>query len=187
MDDPGTPLRRRPRWFPAVLSVRLLGVIVGMLVVGGLGIAQLVAGSAAGGSAPLAAPDEPESSRIKYLLGSEPVYIDNGGAIPIGAGLAMEVFVSPYPPARFDVDLDLHLTRSGEPVEGATVQISYDMMFMGHGPYEATPVERAQGHYGLSLDLSMYGSWVFDITVEAPGGVGSVTVPVAIYVWPEAS
>lgn len=124
-------------------------------------------------------------SRIKVLLDDSPLSVPNGGVISISEDLQLEIFVSPYPPATFDVDVDLFLMSAmEEPVTGAEISVLYDMMFMNHGPFQTAIAEVGGGHYVASYDLYMFGPWVLETYIKAPGGEPSVFLPISIYVWP---
>lgn len=125
------------------------------------------------------------TSRIKVLLDDEVIAIPNGGLIPWSENIQLEVFIAPYPPTGFDVDVDFYLTTlDGEPITDAEIEIDYDMMFMAHGPFFNTPNNLNNGHYISSYDFFMFGPWILETYIDTPTQGGSAYVPISIYVWP---
>jgi len=142
------------------------------------------AGSAEDFLQPAPAIDE-APSRIKYLdSDGRAVELPNGGTILLDNGLHLEVFVAPYPPTDFSADVDFYLTtESGEPVTDAEISITWDMVFMTHGPFSAQPTHIGGGHYLAPFDVFMYGPWEFDTRI-ARDGEPSANAVMSIYVWP---
>lgn len=124
-------------------------------------------------------------SRVSYLSDGHEVPIANGGVVPLGPDHQIEVFVAPFPPTDFDVDVDLYLTTSsGVPVPDAEVRVSYDMVFMRHGPYEMVMEDIGGGHYVGSLDMVMFGSWELLTEFTVPDSDDVLELAVTMYVWP---
>ena len=125
-------------------------------------------------------------SRIKVLIDNSPVPVTNGGLIPNGEDMKVEIFISPYPPTGFNVDVDFYITTADdEPIVDAEIFVEYDMMFMLHGPFFTSPKSLNNGHYISSYDFYMYGPWVLETFITAPSYVSSSEIPISIYVWPE--
>lgn len=129
--------------------------------------------------------DDVAESRITWLRDTgfgEP--LPNGGAIPLGDGLAVAVTVVPYPPINFDpATVDFAVTRDGQPVTDAAMTISYDMRFMQHGPFPLDLGTAATGHFTSTYNFFMFGPWQIDATVTLPGAA-PVAFSISIYVWP---
>ena len=98
---------------------------------------------------------------------------------PRSSGIAVgdlfaELSISPDPP-NGSGDNHLHVTlrdQSGEPVDGATLALEYDMPAMGAMPEMKGSGEvkaEGQGHYTITYPLSMGGDWSLTLGVEAPG------------------
>lgn len=100
-------------------------------------------------------------SRLAVLADGKRIPLRNGGRIDLADGLAAEVYLDPYPPARTDVWLDLHLTRAatGKPVRDARGTTSYDMATHSMGPWSAAAKNTGDGHYLYSMHYVMYGDW----------------------------
>lgn len=125
------------------------------------------------------------NSRIKVLLDDEVFQIPNGGSIPWDENMQLEVFISPYPPTGFSVDVDYYLTTlEGEPISDANIEVDYDMMFMAHGPFFNSLNNLGNGHYITTYDFFMYGPWIIETYIVAPTQGESAHVPISIYVWP---
>lgn len=114
----------------------------------------------------------------------EQIGIPNGGAIPLGNDLQLEVFLAQFPPTSFTADIDFYLTTTtGDPVTDADLTISWDMLVMSHGLLVTEPQDIGGGHYLASFRFVMYGPWEFDISVALDGTAVAQTA-MSIYVWP---
>jgi hypothetical protein len=120
------------------------------------------------------------SSRLNVL--EEQVFIRNGGQVMLEDGLAVELFLDPYPPTTLRSWLDFYLTRDGEPVTDASMGIEYDMFSMYHGPFWGEAEKLGGGHYLFTLDYIMYGAWDQLVTVRYGGR--NYRLPVVIVAYP---
>ena len=123
--------------------------------------------------------------RLQYNIdGSGDIRLTSGGAIPLGNGLELAVELSPYPANRFDVDIRYQLRRrDGEPIDNAAVDVTWDMSFMPHGPFDTSMAPTGNGMYEASYDFFMFGPWFMDTTLTVPG-VPPIDLRLSIYVWP---
>ncbi len=123
--------------------------------------------------------------RLRYLdADGLAVDLPNGGTIPLGADMNLEVFVAPYPPDTFEVAVDFYVTTSGgDPVEDAEIVVNWDMIFMTHGPFLTEVEHIGGGHYLADFDLFMFGPWEFEALVATGPGEPDRAV-MSIYVWP---
>lgn len=120
--------------------------------------------------------------RLNVTVGGETVYIRNGGRIDMGDGLAVEVYIDPYPPTTLHSILDVYVTRDGEPVEDISVDVEFDMLSMLHGPFSATARDIGGGHHLATLDYIMFGAWDQFVTIRL--GLDRVRFPVVIVAYP---
>ncbi len=125
-----------------------------------------------------------KDSRIDIVIRGERVPLRNGGRIDLGQGLAVEVFLDPYPPTRLRAWLDLHLTRGAKarPVTDAVTAMVYDMRYMSHGPFKARAKNLRDGHYLFTLTYIMYGAWDQLVTIQV--GRRSYELPVVLIAMP---
>jgi hypothetical protein len=120
------------------------------------------------------------SSRVNVL--DEQIFIRNGGQVMLEDGLAVELFLDPYPPTTLRSWLDFYLTKEGEPVTDASMGIEYDMFSMYHGPFWGEAEKLGGGHYLFTLDYFMYGAWDQLVTVRYGGR--NYRLPVVIVSYP---
>ncbi len=124
--------------------------------------------------------------RIRYETPDGTTALANGGMIPIGDDLQLQVSISPFPPTDFDVDVEFRLTTStGGPIDDASVRAEWDMPFMFHGPFETAFEPSGDGRYTAPFDFFMFGPWELMTFVSAPGHPPSEPLALSIYVWPE--
>ena len=109
--------------------------------------------------------------------------VENGGTVALADGYSVGVTIDPYPPATFALDVDLELSRDGEPLTGAVVETEWDMTLMAHGPFYTTLDTAGDGAFTSSFDFFMFGPWYVDATVTAPG-IEPFEFRLSIYVWP---
>jgi hypothetical protein len=88
------------------------------------------------------------------------------------ATIAMDWAVTPQPPTTGPVLLALTLTNrsSGQPLPGATVEITGDMTHPGMKPVFSTAREVAPGRYEAPVELTMAGDWVISIDARLRDG-----------------
>jgi hypothetical protein len=129
-------------------------------------------------------PADEATSRIRLLRddGTQTALL-NGDAIQLGDGIEVAVSLSPYPPARFDVNVGFAVTRDGVPVDDASVSVAYDMLFMTHGPFTKT-LTGIGGEYASDYDLFMFGPWGLEPTITIPGSE-PLSFQISVYVWPD--
>lgn len=123
-------------------------------------------------------------ARIQYALnGGNQVGLDNGGAIPLADDLEMAVTLSPYPPDDFNIDVRFDLTRGGVPVDNAQIDTVWDMIVMGHGPFDTRIPNVGGSTYEASFYFFMFGPWQLDAVVNVPGR-DPIDFSLDVYVWP---
>jgi len=120
--------------------------------------------------------------RLGVTVGGETVYIRNGGRVEMGDGLAVEVYIDPYPPTTLHSILDVYVTRDGEPVPDVSVDVEFDMLSMLHGPFNATARDIGAGHHLTTLDYIMFGAWDQFVTIRI--GLERIRFPVVIVAYP---
>src|SRR6185503_3369697 len=84
-----------------------------------------------------------------------------------------QLWLVPDPPRQRDNHLWLRVhDRTGEPVDGARVELGYLMPAMGAMPEmkgTGDSVERGDGWYEVTLDLPMGGTWKLPVAVRKGG------------------
>lgn len=122
--------------------------------------------------------------RIRYITPvTGGVRLNNGDVIPLGNDVLMTIQVSPFPPDTFDVGIELALTRNGDPITDAAIDTVWDMIVMGHGPFETRIPHVSGGTYSNSYDFFMFGPWQLDTELQIPG-IDPIEFSISIYVWP---
>jgi hypothetical protein len=120
--------------------------------------------------------------RLNVTLGGETTYIRNGGRLELGGDLAVEIYLDPYPPTALHSVVDLYLTREGEPVTDASIDVEFDMLSMAHGPFVATAKQIGGGHHLATLNYIMFGAWDQFVTIR--NGLERIRFPVVIVAYP---
>lgn len=180
---------------PSPRRARRLPIVVAMLAValGGTGLLMLQSGSGTERTAPelsssddfLQAGSPTGVPRIRVWMNGQATSLQNGDTIAIADDLVLGVAVDPYPPIRFDVDVDLTLaTADGTPVTDAEVSVVWDMLIMGHGPFYSDLANNGAGHYGTHLNLFMFGPWDLELAISPPHDAPD-DLSISLYVWPE--
>lgn len=113
---------------------------------------------------PSPAPEPTHDPRLWIVDGEEPVEFDNGHTVTAN-GLDIEIYVSPYPPAR-SANVDFYVVRGGVPVEDANVTLEFDMTVMEHGPFSLSAHPTGGGHYLASLDFIMTGDFLVNVAFD---------------------
>ncbi len=122
--------------------------------------------------------------RLRYITpATGEVRLDNGDAIPLGDDVFLTIEMTPFPPTAFDVEVELSLTRNGEPITDAAIDTMWDMIVMGHGPFETQIPHISNGTYSTSYDFFMFGPWQLDTELQIPGA-DPIEFAISIYVWP---
>jgi len=134
--------------------------------------------------APFVASDsiDTDDKRLNVTVGGETTYIRNGGRIEMGDGIAVEIYIDPYPPTTLHSILDVYVTQDGEPVPDINVDVEFDMLSMLHGPFSATARDIGGGHHLATLDYIMFGAWDQFVTVRL--GLERIRFPVVIVAYP---
>jgi len=122
--------------------------------------------------------------RIRYITPETgEVRLNNGDVIPLGDDVQMTIQVSPFPPNTFKEEIEVTLTRNGEPITDAAIDTVWDMIVMGHGPFETRIPHVSDGTYATSYDFFMFGPWQLDTELQIPG-IDPIEFSISIYVWP---
>jgi hypothetical protein len=123
--------------------------------------------------------------RIRVYAGDTSVSLLNGDVVAISDEVRLGVTLDPYPPSQFDVDVDLHLTTTdGLPIEDASVEVVWDMMIMGHGPFTTAFEYAGDGHYRAPLHLFMFGPWELEPQIDSAFELPD-DLSISLYLWPE--
>ncbi|MFH1186003.1 MAG: FixH family protein [Chloroflexota bacterium] len=84
-----------------------------------------------------------------------------------GASVQIAVETLPSPAAMGDVELVLTITDgSGQPIEGATVDVSADHTDMTGMTMGGAATEQGAGKYAITANFSMSGSWMMTVYVR---------------------
>lgn len=124
-------------------------------------------------------------SQLYLILDGEPTPIENGESVQLTDQLAVQITVDPYPPIGLSARpvLVLYLIDpAGQPVRGAAIEITYDMLSMAHGPFQPPTIEQESGHYLTSLDLLMFGPWGMEIEILEPNDTAPVRLRIVVVV-----
>jgi hypothetical protein len=122
--------------------------------------------------------------RLRYITPETgEVRLNNGDTIPLGDDIRMTLNVSPFPPDAFDVDVEIELTRDGQPITDASINTVWDMIVMGHGPFVSPIPHQNGGTYTVHYDMFMFGPWQLDTTLSIPG-LDPIEFALSLYVWP---
>lgn len=82
----------------------------------------------------------------------------------------IEVETNPNPIATGDVELILNITDGdGNPIEGATVDVSAEHTGHGGMAMEGVATEQSSGKYAITANLSMSGTWKLTVYVRKEG------------------
>lgn len=120
--------------------------------------------------------------RLAVMLNGQTIYIKNGGQVVLGYGLAVEIYVDPYPPSALRSTMDFYLTRDGQGLADSGIGIDYEMLAMAHGPFSAEAKKIGGGHYLVTLDYIMFGAWEQNVTIRV--GLQRIRFPVVVVAYP---
>ena len=120
--------------------------------------------------------------RLGVTIDGQTTYLKNGGQVVLGGGLAVELYLDPYPPAVLRSTMDVYVTRDGDPLTDGGVEIEYDMLAMAHGPFSAEAKKIGAGHYLVPLDYIMFGPWEQIVTLRI--GLQRIRLPVVVVAYP---
>jgi len=82
----------------------------------------------------------------------------------------IQVETSPTPPMMGDIELILSVTdANGNPIEGATVDVSADHTDMTGMGMSGAATEQAGGKYAITANFSMSGNWRLKVYVRKEG------------------
>ncbi len=95
------------------------------------------------------------------------------------SSLTITMEVTPNPPTVGMTTIDLQvLEATGQPLEGARVEVEGSMTHAGMVPEIAAADELAPGRYRAMVPLSMSGDWLITVAVHmADGRVVEQTLP----------
>ncbi len=95
---------------------------------------------------------------------------DQAGSSSVPAGVSGRIEV-PEAPRAGPATISVHLHDGGEPVSGATVQVTGDMTHAGMVPVHAAAAEVEPGLYRTAdFAFSMGGDWFLDAEVTLSSG-----------------
>ena len=120
--------------------------------------------------------------RLGVTIDGKTTYLKNGGQVDLADGLAVELYLDPYPPAVLRSTMDVYVTRDGDPLTDSGVEIEYDMLAMAHGPFSAEAKKIGGGHYLVALDYYMFGPWEQIVTLRI--GLQRIRLPVVVVAYP---
>jgi len=93
----------------------------------------------------------------------------------------MKVETSPNPPMMGDIELILTLTdANGNPIEGATVDVSADHTDMTGMDMSGAATEQGGGKYAINANFSMSGNWKLKVYVRKEGLDYSEEIPLSV-------
>lgn len=82
----------------------------------------------------------------------------------------IKVETSPNPPMMGDIELILTVTdANGNPIEGATVDVSADHIDMTGMDMSGAATEQGDGKYAINANFSMSGNWELKVYVRKEG------------------
>jgi hypothetical protein len=122
------------------------------------------------------------AKRLAVVLGDRTIYIRNSGKVVLGDGLVAEIYLDPYPPSVLRSTIDVYVTRDGQAITDGGVEVRYDMLSMGHGPFSVEARKIGGGHYLISLDYIMFGPWEQVITIRI--GLERIELPIIVVAYP---
>jgi len=122
--------------------------------------------------------------RLRYTTpATGEVRLNSGDVIPMGNDVVLTIEMTPFPPTTFDIEFDLLLSQNGVPITDAVIDTRWDMIVMGHGPFETRIPHITDGRYSASYDFFMFGPWQLDTELQIPG-IDPIEFSISIYVWP---
>jgi hypothetical protein len=96
-----------------------------------------------------------------------------GAATPAatsGKPVNITVETNPNPPVMGDIELVLSVTDAkGNPIEGATVDVSADHTDMTGMDMSGAATEQGNGKYAIKANFSMSGNWKLKVYVRKDG------------------
>jgi len=109
------------------------------------------------------------AARLVVIEGGVVRALENGGSVTLADGVAADVFMTPYPPAR-RTNLYFYLIQDGGDLTMGRpeVEAEYSMTNMAHGTSTQAGLELQPGRYMLPLNLLMNGEWAIDLRVVWP-------------------
>lgn len=86
------------------------------------------------------------------------------------APVNIKIETSPSPAMMGEIELVLTLTdANGNPIEGATVDVSADHTDMSGMDMSGVATEQGSGRYSIRADFSMSGNWKLTVYVRGDG------------------
>jgi hypothetical protein len=96
-----------------------------------------------------------------------------GAATPAatsGKPVNITVETNPNPPVMGDIELVLSVTDAkGNPIEGATVDVSADHTDMTGMDMSGAATEQGNGKYAIKANFSMSGNWKLKVYIRKDG------------------
>src|SRR5512134_249466 len=82
----------------------------------------------------------------------------------------IKVETNPNPPVMGDIEVILNITDvNGNPIEGATVDVSADHIDMTGMDMSGAATEQGGGRYAINANFSMSGNWRLKVYVRKDG------------------
>ena len=82
----------------------------------------------------------------------------------------IKVETNPNPPVMGDIEVILNVTdANGNPIEGATVDVSADHIDMTGMDMSGAATEQGSGKYAINANFSMSGNWKLKVYVRKEG------------------
>lgn len=93
----------------------------------------------------------------------------------------IKVETNPNPPMMGDIEVILNITdANGNPIEGATVDVSADHIDMTGMDMSGAATEQGGGRYAINANFSMSGNWRLKVYVRKEGLDYSEEIDLAI-------
>ncbi len=107
---------------------------------------------------------------ISYLQKPKALAIAGcGSAGPSDPAYSVAVSTRPNPPRALGTDVLVQVQKAGQPVSGAAVCLSLDMVGMPMGSLVFHGIAQSPGVYSIFLSFGMGGRWVGNLVVSAGG------------------
>ena len=87
-----------------------------------------------------------------------------------GKPVTIKVETNPNPPAMGDLEVVLNVTdASGNPIEGATVDVTATHIDMTGMDMSGVATEQGNGKYAINANFSMSGNWKLKVYIRKEG------------------
>ena len=105
-------------------------------------------------------------SALLGACGSAPTSAPEGSGKPVN----IKVETNPNPAVMGDLELVLNITdESGNPIEGATVDVSATHIDMSGMDMSGAATEQGGGQYAINANFGMSGNWELKVYVRKEG------------------